>query len=80
MHCSCSPAPSATKCNSIFEISFLIIFSLKQKANEIHACTAEKIKFCLFKITMKKCKAKSVQADLGIFTHISVNFSIFKIY
>ena len=49
MHCSCSSAPSATKCNNIFEISFLIIFSLKQKANEIHACTVEKIKFCLLK-------------------------------
>ena len=72
MHCACSPAPSATKCNSIFEISFLIIFSLKQKANEIHACTVEKIKFCLFKNYNEKMESK---IRSGRFRHFHAYFS-----
>ena len=50
----------------------------KQETNQTLSATLGKVKFCLFKktvsgsfrqrITMRKCKAKAAQADLGIFT------------
>ena len=50
----------------------------KQETNQTLSATLGKVKFCLFKktvsgsfrqrITMRKCKTKAAQADLGIFT------------
>ena len=72
--------PPALKGNGKLKILLVKIFSLKQKTSQILPATLEKIKFCLFKktvwgsfkqwIRMGNCKAKAIQADLGIFTHI----------
>ena len=78
-----APGPSGCKDNSKFEILLAKIFSIRQKANQILSATLRKIKFVSSKkqpknITMKKFKAKVIQADEGIFTHILVYSDIFK--
>ena len=66
------------------------MFSLKQKTNQILPAPIDKTKFYLFqktvygsfrqRIIMGKCKKKAIQADVGIFTDISVYSGIFKNY
>ena len=87
IHGSRLPHPSTPKGNK-FEIIFLKLFSLKQKANQILQATIEKIKFRLFKktssysfrqtIAIGKCKTKAIQADLSIFTNIPIYSGILR--
>ena len=87
IHGSRLPHPSTPKGNK-FEILFLKLFSLKQKANQILQATIEKIKFRLYKktssysfrqtIAIGKCKTKAIQADLSIFTNIPVYSGILR--
>ena len=87
------PLPSDPKGNKTFEILLVKIFSTLQKTkNKSNTCTAsiEKIKKSNFAFSKKvynffkqeikvgKCKTKAIQADLGIFNHITVYSGIFR--
>ena len=82
------PPPSDPKGNKTIEILLVKIFSILQKTkNKSNTYCKYKSNFVFWKkvynsfkqeIKVGKCKTKAIQADLGIFNHITVYSGIFR--